>query len=157
MVNAATSRKRRSMVPCCELLSSCRRSQGKVCGARSVPSPQWCGGSLPPTRSCPGWSPPEDHHAPPCLQRCCIPQSVEESNDKTMIRWVNSVYRGLLLIKLLAAASSTKTFTDNCSVMISFDKMHFVTDFLSEPKVYIYTFIIILKATIHIECSSLFK
>lgn len=67
-----------NILPCCELLSSCRHSQGKVYGPHSVPTPRWCGGSRPPTRSCPGWWPPGARHAPLCLQRCCIPQSVEE-------------------------------------------------------------------------------
>lgn len=68
------------IIPCCELLSSCRRSQGKVFGPHSVPTPRWRGGSPPPRRSCPGWSPPAARRAPLCLQRCCTPQSVEENS-----------------------------------------------------------------------------
>lgn len=41
-------------VPCCELLSSCKRSRGRAFGVRSGPSPRRRGGFLPPRRSCPG-------------------------------------------------------------------------------------------------------
>lgn len=75
---------KRGLLPCCELLSSCRQSQGKVFGLHSVPTPRWCGGSHPPRRSCPGWSPPRVHHVPLCLQRCCTPQSVGERMKKTV-------------------------------------------------------------------------
>lgn len=65
------------IVPCCELLSSCRQSQGKVSGPRSVPTPRWCGGSPPPGRSCLGWWLQEALRALLCPQRCCTPQSVD--------------------------------------------------------------------------------
>lgn len=71
-------REKGSTVPCCELLSSCRHSQGKVCEPQSVPSPQWHGGSPPPRQSSPGWWPQGARHAPPSPQRCCTPQSAEE-------------------------------------------------------------------------------
>lgn len=66
-------------LPCCELLSSCRRGLGKVFGPRSVLIPQWRGEFPPPGPSYPDWSPLEGHHGSLCLQRCCTPPSADHN------------------------------------------------------------------------------
>lgn len=70
--------------PCCVPLSSCTRDQRKACGWCSAHSPQWCEGCHPPAQSCPGWSPPQDLHAPQCPQRCYTlqPGGKRESGTK---------------------------------------------------------------------------
>ncbi len=137
-------------IPCCGSLSSCRRSLGRVYGWCSVQNPQWCGGSHPPPgRSCPGWSPPEELHAPQAPQRCCTPPPDNDRMREKLSALTTTLHESLSSRTCEALAQGWAN---------SALRGHFHSDFSSNPnQTHLNQLTIVFKTTIRVQAGEFYQ